>query len=159
MSCSSESGTSLPYSEQATKRPLRPREPGNPTWSFPSNNELQAPAQGRVAQDPGAYERLTHTRPVCDWPGQCPRQTEYQTKKWETKEEMQALSSGDEWRDVILAQGATKSLPIPALHRFLARGVMFRLLKGVLAGALFCFVLVRVALLFRLAGNGYGHAS
>ena len=35
------------------------------------------------------------------------QQTEYQTKKWATKEEMQALSSGDEQRDVILAQGAT----------------------------------------------------
>lgn len=35
------------------------------------------------------------------------QQTEYQTKKWATKEEMQTLSSGDEQRDVILAQGAT----------------------------------------------------
>lgn len=35
------------------------------------------------------------------------QQTEYQTKKWATKEEMQALSSGDEQRDVILAKGAT----------------------------------------------------
>ncbi len=35
------------------------------------------------------------------------QQTEYQTKKWATKEEMRALSSGDEQRDVILAQGAT----------------------------------------------------
>lgn len=35
------------------------------------------------------------------------QQTEYQTKKWATKEEIQALSSGDEQRDVILAKGAT----------------------------------------------------
>ena len=35
------------------------------------------------------------------------QQTEYQAKKWATKEEMQALSSGDEQRDVILAHGAT----------------------------------------------------
>ncbi len=45
------------------------------------------------------------------------------------------------------------SLPIPALHRSLARGVMLRLLKGVLVGALFCFVLLHVALLFRSAGG------
>ena len=36
---------------------------------------------------------------------------------------------------------------------------MFRLLKGVLVGALFCFVLLRVAFLFRLLGNGHSHAS
>lgn len=35
------------------------------------------------------------------------QQTEYQTKKWATREEMQTLSSGDEQRDVILAKGAT----------------------------------------------------
>lgn len=36
---------------------------------------------------------------------------------------------------------------------------MFRLLKGVLVGALFCFVLLGIALLFRLPGNRHGHAS
>lgn len=35
------------------------------------------------------------------------QQTEYQTKKWATREEMQTLSAGDEQRDVILAHDAT----------------------------------------------------
>lgn len=50
------------------------------------------------------------------------------------------------------------SLP-QSLRRSLARGVMFRLLKGVIVDALFCFALLRVALLFRLPGNRHGHAS